>query len=655
MGISSLGLASGIDSASIIDQLVAIEQQKVTKVENEIQNDEAKISAYSQVKSLLTTLQSKVSSLSESSAFDCFTSESSDDTCVKIEGNSGAVDGSYNVKVFQLAANEKMISRNYRITSQTASLSSMGISTGTISVDGVEIEIDNDDTIQDLRSKINSSTNSSGEKIGVSASVVKVSETNFRLVLSAKETGSEGIQYQDVNGSVLQDLGIISNSSGDKGNTTQSIETNDNFETGFNASSSGTSIRVAGTDHNGNAVDINYTKASNSTINDFLSRIEESFNGTVDASIDSSSGALILQDTITGRSDLSISHLSTGTTEQSVTLRSIGNEGNGVLSSGKDAYFSVENIAMKGSSNTVDNVVTGVTFTLDGVSTEGETVSIKRDNDAIKEKVQAVVDAYNALLSYSKSATAYADPDDEDSSNGVLAGDSIVSSMVSQIRANLKQDFSLFGTSDKYTSLIMFGLKTDTSTGQMKLDEDMFDKGVTTHYNDLLGIFNKIGVPDSTAVTFGRSTADTSAGKYDIEEVDSEHLRIRLSGSNEWYTSETRSGDIVTFSDGPAKGLSLTVASGSLNGAASTFTFSKGLGLLLDEAIAKFNDSSTGTIAMRKNSIQSGIDRKETRVEKLTDQIERYRDRLTKQYAALEEALSTLNSQTSSIISSFGS
>lgn len=655
MGISSLGLASGIDSATIIDQLVAIEQQKVTKVENEIQNDEAKISAYSQVKSLLTTLQSKVSSLSDSSAFDCFTSESSDDTCVTIEGSSGAVDGSYNVKVFQLAANEKMISSNYRITSQTASLSSMGISIGTISVDGVEIEIDNDDTLQDLRSKINSSTNSSGEKIGVSASVVKVTDSNFRLVLSAKETGSDGIQYQDVNGSVLQDLGIISNASGDKGNTAQSLATNDNFETGFNASTSGTSIRVAGTDHNGNAVDINYTKAPNSTMNDFLLRIEESFNGTVDASIDSSSGALILQDTITGRSNLSISHLSIGTTDQAVTLRSIGNEVSGVLSSGKDAYFSVENIVMTSSSNTIDNVVTGVTFTLDGVSAEGETVSIKRDNDAIKEKVQSVIDAYNALQSYSKSATAYADPDDEDSSNGVLAGDSILSSMVSQIRANLKQDFSLFGTSDKYTSLIMFGLKTDTSTGQMKLDEDMFEKGVTTHYNDLLGIFNKIGVPDSTAVSFGRSTADTSAGKYDIEEVDTEHMRIRLSGSDDWYTSETRSGDIVTFSDGPAKGLSLTVASGSLSGAASTFTFSKGLGLLLDEAIAKFNDSSTGTIAMRKDSIQSGIDRKETRIEKLTDQIERYRERLTKQYAALEEALSTLNSQTSSIIDSFSS
>lgn len=655
MGISSLGLASGIDSATIIDKLVAIEQQKVTKVENEIRNDEAKISAYSQVKSLLTTLQSKVSSLSESSAFDLFTSSSSDETCVTIEGSSGAVDGSYNVKVFQLAANEKMISTNYRITSQTASLSSMGISTGTISIDGVAIEIDNDDTIQDLRSKINSSTNSSGEKIGVSASVVKVTDSNFRLVLGAKETGSEGIQYLDVNGSVLQDLGIITNATGDKGNISQSIATNNNFETAFNSSATGTIIRISGTDHNGNTVDISYTRSSNSTLNDFLLRVEDSFNGTVDASIDNSSGALILLDTITGTSDLSISHLSVGATEQSVSLTTIGNEGSGVLSSGKDAYFNVENIAMTSASNTIDNVVNGVTFTLDGVTTEGVNVSIKRDNDAIKEKVQTVVDAYNELLTYSESATSYADPDDEESSDGVLAGDSILSSMVSQIRSKLKQDFNLFGTSGKYTSLIMFGLKTDTSTGQMKLDEDMFDKGVATHYNDLLGIFNKIGVSDSTAVSYGRSTIDTSAGKYEIEEADSEHVQIRLSGSSDWYTSDTRSGDIVTFSDGPAKGLSLTVASGSLNGATATFTFSKGLGLFLDEAIDKFNDSGTGTIAMRKNSIQGEIDRKNTRVEKLNDQIERYRERLTKQYAALEEAVSTLNSQTSSIISQFSS
>ncbi len=110
-----------------------------------------------------------------------------------------------------------MISADGKITSQTASLSSLGITVGKINVDGIDIDIDNNDSIQDLRMKINSATNTKGEKIGVSASVVKISDNNFRLVLGAKNTGSTGINYSDVTGSTLQDLGIIADAAGAKG------------------------------------------------------------------------------------------------------------------------------------------------------------------------------------------------------------------------------------------------------------------------------------------------------------------------------------------------------------------------------------------------------------------------------------------------------
>ena len=94
---------------------------------------------------------------------------------VTLTGGAGALEGSYDFQVAQLAGSEKMISKDQLITDQTASLGSLGIHVGDISVDGTKITIDANDTIQDVRMKINSATDSSGNPLDVSASVIQAS------------------------------------------------------------------------------------------------------------------------------------------------------------------------------------------------------------------------------------------------------------------------------------------------------------------------------------------------------------------------------------------------------------------------------------------------------------------------------------------------
>jgi flagellar capping protein FliD len=518
-------------------------------------------------------------------------------------------------------------------------------------VDGVDIVVDNDDSIQDLRMKINTATNSKGEKLGVSASVVKISDTNFRLVLGAKNTGSAGVSYSDVTGSTLQNLGIITNAEGDKGNIKQSISSSANIDTAFSDLAVGESIQYAGTDSNGNAISNIFIKGSTSTINDFLKQVENTYNGTVNATIDSTTGKLIVEDKSSGTSKLSMGTFTTGATSQTVTITTVGKEGAGVLSTGKDSYLSVENIYMSNSSNSVTGTFTGVTFELHNTTVGNPTkVTLTRDSDAVQKKFQDLIDSYNALAKYAKSATAHKDPNNKDSTDGELAGDSTLMSIVSQVRAQLKQEFGLFGTAGKYTNLTMFGMKTDVTTGELSLDGSMFKKGFDTHFNDMLNIFTTIGVSENTSLALGRSTTDTSSGKYQLEEVDSEHVRIKLDGATDWFTSDARVGDIVSFSDGPAKGLTLTAPTGSIAAAGNTFTFSKGLSAFLDEAVSKFNDAHDGLISLRQESWRKSMSTKDAQITKLKDQNERYRLRLTSQYSAMEQAMSTLQSQTAGII-----
>ncbi len=196
-------------------------------------------------------------------------------------------------------------------------------------------------------------------------------------------------------------------------------------------------------------------------------------------------------------------------------------------------------------------------------------------------------------------------------------------------------------------------LKTDSQSGELSIDSDMFKKGFNTHYDDMLNVFTTVGVSDNTSITLGRNTVDTKSGKYHLETVDSDHLRIQLDGDTEWFTSDARAGDIVSFSDGPAKGLTITAPGSAISATGNLFTFSKGLSTLIDESITKLNDTHNGLITLRQQSLRKGMDDKNSRIDKLNAQIEQYRLRLQKQYSAMEQAMNSMSSQASKVISAF--
>lgn len=649
MGITVNG-PSGIDTQYIIDSLVELERQKVTKVQSEKKAYQVKIDAYSKFKSLLSDLRSKANALSKVSSFDLFTAKSSNEKAVTIEGGTGSVDSQYDVRVFQLAANEKMISADGKITSQTESLSSMGITAGEISIDGVSIIIDDDDTIQDLRLKINNATDEDGNKIGVSASVLKVSDTDYRLVLTSKESGSSGIEYRDISGSTLQDLGIIMDADGNKGNINQQLSSSSDIRSEFEALAAGQSITIDGFDHDGRAISATLVKKAGDTADDFLKELNKAYNGMIEASFDEE-GNLQITDKVTGTSRMALNNLNIGGSEHALSVSVIGDEGAGVLSTGKDAYFSVENVFMSSNKNSASGFVTGATFNLHSVTAdESVKVELTRDVDGIKKKFQELVDAYNALLRFSKDSTKHANPDDETSTNGVLAGDSTTSSIVSQIRSFFQQQYNTFeGT---YTNFALIGLKTDTATGEYKIDDEMFKKALDKGFDEVVRLFTTTGVSDNSGISMGRSTKDTKSGVYILEEIDSQHFRIQLQGSSEWFVSDARTGEIITFSDGPAKGLSLTAPQGSIGGGSATFTFSKGLATILDEVVNKLTDGTEGTVALRQESWRRSMKYADDRILKLEDRIEKYRLRLVKQFSAMEQAMSQMQAQGSQLTAS---
>ncbi|MFW6255097.1 MAG: flagellar filament capping protein FliD [Chitinivibrionales bacterium] len=323
------------------------------------------------------------------------------------------------------------------------------------------------------------------------------------------------------------------------------------------------------------------------------------------------------------------------------------------MSNGSNAFFSVDGIAMESDKNSASGFISGVTLDFNAASMdETVKVEIERDIGGITDKVQELFDSYNSVVRFSKDSTYRGDPNDNKDQDGTLAGDSTVRSMVNQLGRVFHQQFDLVGS--KYPSLSMLGIKTNTNTGEMEIDRDKFEEALENDFDDVMKVFTTVGYSENSNVSLGRYTEETQSGSYILEEVDANTMRIRLEGESTWYTSEARTGDVITFDDGPAKDLSITAVAGSLTEATS-FTFSKGFAEQIKEIGDKLTDSDEGMIALRQKTMRDGIDRSEDRIMRLEDRVEKYRERLVKQFSAMEQAISSMQSQSSNMMNALGS
>lgn len=97
-----------------------------------------------------------------------------------------------------------------------------------------------------------------------------------------------------------------------------------------------------------------------------------------------------------------------------------------------NASATLNGLAISSASNTLTDIVDGVSLTLNSTTTGPATISVKQDSDALKRSVQAFVDAYNAYAKLIGSELKY---DDATKTAGPLQGDSSAASMQRQMRA----------------------------------------------------------------------------------------------------------------------------------------------------------------------------------------------------------------------------
>lgn len=200
MGLSSAGIGSGLDVETIVSKLVALEKQPLTKLQTVASSIQSKISIFSQVKSLMSTLSDAASKLSQNSAWSAMTAASSNVGAVQVSVSGAASATSFSVGVSQLARAQSVASATLGAVGAPVGGGSLSIQLGTWSGAGtsfnagaaaaVPVQIDAADSLATVASKINDA------KAGVTATVLR-DVNGERLLVRSDSTGeASGFRIQ---------------------------------------------------------------------------------------------------------------------------------------------------------------------------------------------------------------------------------------------------------------------------------------------------------------------------------------------------------------------------------------------------------------------------------------------------------------------------
>ncbi len=155
------------------------------------------------------------------------------------------------------------------------------------------------------------------------------------------------------------------------------------------------------------------------------------------------------------------------------------------LQTATNARFKVNGLEVTRSSNTVNDVIDGITLNLFTNTNGAARLDLNRDTAGIKSNVQGLVKAYNDFEETLKILGDRASEVEE--FGGALAGESLLQSVRSQVRAMITNTSTTPGTTIKAARDV--GLSIDR-LGKLTLDESKLDKALQNNFVEVSTMFS---------------------------------------------------------------------------------------------------------------------------------------------------------------------
>ena len=713
------GSNTGFDIEALVDGLTEIRRLPAVQLEEQLEENVARQTAFTELSTILSGFQDASSLLSnpvgvnnESDNIFEYRNASirSNDganasTYLSVIAAPGAALSDYDITVDALASHSVKTTDTFALENEdtVAVGSGLPFNAGTLTLgpNDVEITIEENDTLAQIITKINASSDASN----VRATSIQVSDGNYRLQLKTTETGAANnydlfaIHEQIGNEIVIEaeDYSYAIDRSGDSFSTVADVTASDgNYVVAdpsdgdqYNASIETTApelgysvnfaeagryyIHVAGQAPNTSSDSLHIglernAQSSAQHIAGFGSAgytyETQSFEIGAPAFIDvAEPGVQNVQ--VYAREDglqldqiiltTDASYVASGAEVSTLTPKNQGifNIGFAIEEQASDAQLTIDGTTITRSTNNIDDLIEDVSFNINQITPPGTevTVDVEPDTEVARSAIINFVDRYNDLrVFYAQQTETNSDGTPSDSailrSNATLRGmmDSIVSELTSTVKGLTEEPNQL---ADLGITLSDFAGDDETPLTRniLIIDTDRLDTALLGNFEAVRDVFEFDFTSDNNDIqVFSRSNGTTlNEFTLNIDITNGVFEAVHSGGTEALDFSAIPGGGYLI--KGPAgsdlDGLEL-IYGGSTDSTAN-ISFTQGIGDRIFNELDVALDSQEGLIVTELDSITSSDERLTATIARIDEQIERYRDQQLTRFAALEALISSVN------------
>lgn len=590
MAMRMTGLVSGMDTESMVKELVSASSEKVNKIKQKKQDVEWKKEIWSGLNTKIYNFyKTQLSAFKSVSNYKAKKATASDETKVTVKAGAGATNGTHSVSVEQTASSAYLTGDNIKIKGNSytryndaglatkfadmtdASGQNLSLAGQKISIsDGtntVEYELGGTGTngvasLSELNEKLAKEENFKGLSASIKDGKLTFTNTTAKTADDGSKSGTTYTVKADA-------LGIDGTVGYDKdaaaGNTVSAAFTAKVADNFTSADISGTTkladlgIKV-GTTFSVNGKD--FVVDDKSTINDFTTAVSKM---GVSASFDASHGRFYLNASKTGAAnDFNL------TSSDSSALEALGLGSKAEKVDARDAIIYYNNVKYTSDSNTL--TVNGLTITAKAKTDSVVNVEVAADVDSAYNTIKNFVKSYNELIDemnkyYNEKDAGYdALTDDEreklsdtqiekweeKAKQGLLRRDSTLQTLLSGMRTTLNQgvQVTMEDGSTKTMTLASLGIVTGdyTENGKLHILGDEDDDQYSSETNTLKNLLESGS--DIVGQVIGGSTNTSGVGTQMYDYLRKSMTRIEgVRSTQTFYNDKTLDSEIDDYDD----------------------------------------------------------------------------------------------------------
>ncbi|MDD5089222.1 MAG: flagellar filament capping protein FliD, partial [bacterium] len=313
------------------------------------------------------------------------------------------------------------------------------------------------------------------------------------------------------------------------------------------------------------------------------------------------------------------------------------------LTAAQDARVRVDGIYMNKASNTITDVLDGVTLDLLS-SAPGTTldIAISNDTEGVKTKVESFINAYNALMGDLQNFSSY---DEENETAAPLLGDGFLSDIRSRLTGATLTRLNGLPDGSLYDSLAVIGIRS-SSGGLLTIDQSELDDALDDHFDDVVDLFTQTFSSTDGKIFFVSANEKAVSGEYALV------VNYDASGN---MTSATINGEAAIVEGKLIRGAEDTSVEGLVLGFTnpgsgpgtvnSTIRFSQGASGALWAEASRIQDPDSGPIHFATEDINNTIESLDRQIEAWESRLEVIEERYRRQFTNLETLISKMTSQ----------